>query len=403
MSEVFEPTATPALFSPLQLRGVTFPNRIGVSPMCMYSSTDGYVDDYHLVHLGRFALGGAGMIVVEATAVHPQGRISHRDLGIWSDEHVSGLARVASFMNKHGAVPGIQLAHAGRKASATEPWTGGRPLPHSPGDPGRDAWSTIAPSPIPAGNGWPVPSEMTRIDIAESIAAWRDAAARAVRAGFKVIELHGAHGYLLHSFFSPLSNHRTDAYGGSLVTRMRYPLEVIAAVRQAIPDDVVLSYRVSVVDGLEGGLRTSDTLAFAKEAHEAGVDIIDTSSGALSTNRVVDSRIPRGFAFHADYSREIKAATDLTVATVGMVLDPIQAELLIAQGDADFVLLGREMLFNPQWPHHARDALGAGIGFQDWHVQAASFLDARSRLLVNLEEAGETPTTRFSGPGSRIE
>jgi len=385
------------LFDPFTVRGITFPNRIGVSPMCMYAATDGLANDYHLVHLGRFALGGAGLVVVEATAIASRGRISHHDLGLWSSDHIGPLRRVAEFVRRHGAVPGIQLAHAGRKASVREPWNGGTPLDETDTARGLAPWTVEAPSPIPAGPGWPVPQAMSEADIARSVEDWSNAAMRAVDAGFQFIELHGAHGYLLHSFLSPVSNHRADAYGGEFDNRMRYPLEVIRAVRGAIPEDVVLSYRCSVVDGFDGGLTVNDTIHFASAAQSAGVDIIDTSSGGISTDRKIDTRIPRGYAFHADYAREIKAAIELPVATVGMIVDPEQASLLIASGVADFVLLGREMLFNPQWAHHARLALDEGDEFDAWHEQAASFLKARRSLQGRLAEAGETPTTRFLG------
>lgn len=381
------------LFASLTVRGVTLPNRVGVSPMCTYAATAGFVSDYHLVHLGRFALGGAGLVIVECTAVVPEGRISHHDVGLWGDEHVAGLARIASFLAARGAVPGIQLSHAGRRASVTEPWFGGLPLPdeRSPGEP----WTVVAPSPIAAGPGWPTPTELDEDSIGELVERWAQAAARAVAAGFRVIELHGAHGYLLHSFLSPLANARTDRFGGSARARMRFPLEVIAAVRAAIPDDVALFYRVSSVDGVEGGLSVADVAEFARQAVAAGVDVIDTSSGGIITDRSVETRIRRGFAFHADFSREFKREIPV-VATVGLIVDPEQAKGLIAAGDADIVLLGREMLEDPNWTLHARRALAADE-FAHWHVEAGSAIEARRRTLENLARAGETPLDRFAG------
>ena len=242
------------LFSPLTLRAVTLPNRIGVSPMCMYASRDGLVTDFHVAHLGRFALGGAGLVIAEATAVHPQGRISPFDAGLWSDAQIPGWQRVTALLDASGAVPGVQLGHAGRRAAVREPWRAGAPLDADDAAAGFGPWPLVAPSASAAGPGHEVPAALTPAEIARSVQDWHDAAARAVVAGFRFIELHGAHGYLLHSFLSPVSNHRTDHYGGSVENRLRYPLEVVAAVRAAIGDGIPLSFRISAVDGAEGGL-----------------------------------------------------------------------------------------------------------------------------------------------------
>ena len=394
MSNDATPTPVPTLFSPLTLRGVTLPNRVGVSPMCMYASEDGLVTDFHLVHLGRFALGGAGLVIMEATAIDPRGRISHHDNGIWSDAHVSGLSRIAAFLQANGAVPGIQLAHAGRRASVREPWFGGVPLGAEDAAAGLPAWELDGPSALPAGPGWPIPHALDSSEIDASIASWRDAAVRAVEAGFRFIELHGAHGYLLHSFLSPIANQRDDAYGGSPEARMRYPLEVVRAIRAAIPDDIALSYRLSAVDGVQGGLSVDDTSPFAAHLSEAGVDVIDTSSGGISTDHTIETRVRRGFAFHANYSRAMKAATGAAVATVGMIVDPEQANLLLDHGDADLVLLGREMLNDPNWAHRARAAL-SGAEHAEWDIRFGSALIPRAGSLVRLDEAGETPLSRF--------
>lgn len=383
------------LFTPLRVGGLTLPNRVAVSPMCMYASQDGFVTDFHLVHVGRFALGGAGLVIMEATAIEPRGRISAHDAGIWSNEHVPHLERIASFLAAHGAVPGIQLAHAGRRASVREPWAGGVPLTAEDAAKGTPPWQTVAPSALPAGPDWPVPHELGLDEIEWSIEHWRDAAMRAVAAGFRLIELHGAHGYLLHSFLSPVSNRRDDAFGGDAGRRMRYPLEVVRAIRAAIPADVALAFRVSAVDGQESGLTIDDTAAFAGRLAEAGVDLIDTSSGGITTDHSIDTRVRRGFAFHADFSRRLREVVDIPVATVGFVLDPAQARLLVERGDADLVLLGREMLDDPNWAVHARRSLDADE-FAHWNIRYGSALQPRAKALARLAESGETPLSRFA-------
>lgn len=393
--------APAALFSPLTIRGTTLPNRVGVSPMCMYAASDGFVTDFHLVHLGRFALGGAGLVIVEATAIEPRGRISHHDLGLWSDAQIAGMRRLTDFLAEHGAVPGIQLGHAGRRASVREPWFDGAPLAGAAHDADTvlGSWPVVGPSALAAGPGFPVPIELDTDAIAASIELWAAAAQRAAAAGFRLIELHGAHGYLLHSFLSPISNTRSDGYGGSAERRMRYPLEVIAAVRAAIPDDVVLAYRVSAVDGVaSGGLSVEDVAEFSRHAVAAGVDLIDTSSGGISTDRSTDSRVRRGFSFHADFARQLREATapsGATVACVGLIVDPVQASLLIERGETDLVLLGREMLDDPNWVHHARRSTAIDE-FEHWHVRYGSALGPRLRTMARLAESGETPLTRFA-------
>ena len=317
------------LFSALAVRDVTLPNRAGVSPMCMYSSADGMPTDFHVAHLGRFALGGAGLVIAEATAVHPVGRISPFDAGIWSDAQIPGWRRVADLVHGVGSVPGIQLGHAGRRAAVREPWRAGAPLDETDAARGAGPWPLVAPSPVPAGPGHQVPSEMSRDDISRSVQHWHDAAKRAMRAGFRFIELHGAHGYLLHSFLSPVSNRRTDAYGGSAENRLRYPLEVVAAVRDAIGPGIPLSYRISSVDGAEGGLALDDMVEVARRLADAGVDIIDTSSGGITTDRSTDTRVRRGYAFHADFSHRIRSEADVLTATVGLIVDPRQAQQLL--------------------------------------------------------------------------
>lgn len=383
-----------ALFSPLALRDVTIPNRVGVSPMCMYACRDGFVTDFHVAHLGRFALGGAGVVIAEATAIHPQGRISHHDAGLWSDEHIPAWRRIADLVTASGSVPGVQLGHAGRRAAVREPWRAGAPLDDEDAAIGFGPWSLVAPTALPAGSGHAHPSELSVAEIARSVQDWHDAAARAVRAGFRFVELHGAHGYLLHSFLSPVSNQRTDAYGGSAENRLRYPLEVVAAVRDALGGGIPLSYRISSVDGTSGGLGIDDTVEASRRLAAAGVDVIDTSSGGITTDRSVDTRVRRGFAFHADFSRRIRAEAGVRTATVGLVVDPAQASLLIDEGDADLVLLGRQMLDDPNWTHHARIALGDET-HASWDARFGSALGPWARTLSRLAESGETPLSRF--------
>lgn len=383
-----------SLFSPLTLRDVTLPNRVGISPMCMYATRDGLATDFHVAHLGRFALGGAGLVIAEATAVHPQGRISPFDTGLWSDEQIAGWRRVTALVTASASVPGVQLGHAGRRAAVREPWRAGAPLDDEDAAAGFGPWPLVAPSAVPAGPGHAVPAALTISQIARSVQDWHDAAARAVSAGFRFIELHGAHGYLLHSFLSPVSNRRTDHYGGSAENRLRYPLEIVAAVRDAIGGGIPLSFRVSAVDGAEGGQGIDETVEVARRLTAAGVDLIDTSSGGITTDRSIDTRIRRGFAFHADFSRRIRDEVAVATATVGLVVDPEQAARLIEHGDADVVLLGREALHDPNWPHHARIALGDDT-HASWDVRFGSALGPRARTLARLAASGETPLSRF--------
>jgi len=370
---------------------VTLRNRIGVSPMCMYAASDGVATDFHTIHLGRFALGGAGLVIAEATAVEPRGRISHHDLGAWSDQHIPGLRRIADAIRAGGGVPGIQLSHAGRRASVREPWRAGAPLDESDGAAGWGPWETIAPSPVPPGPGWPAPVGLDDDGVRASIAQWADAARRVVEAGFDVVELHGAHGYLLHQFLSPLSNQRDDAWGGDAGRRLRYPLEVVRAVREQLGDRALM-YRISAVDGPAGGMGIEDAAVVAARLRAAGVDLLDVSSGGISTDRATDLRVRRGFAFHADFSRAVRDHGAGPVATVGLVVDPEQAARLVDHGDADLVLIGREALDDPNWPNHAARQLGCE---EHWDLRFGSALLPRLATLKRLAEAGETPLTRF--------
>lgn len=382
------------LFTPLTVRGVTLTNRVMVSPMCTYSSgPNGLATDFHLVHAGRFALGGAGLVVLEATAVEARGRISDRDLGLWNDGHIAPLARIARFLQDNGAVAGIQLGHAGRRGNSPPPWEAWFPHPGAAADP----WPVVAPSAEPALPQAAVPIELSDAEIDATIANWAAAARRASQAGFQWIEVHCAHGYLMHTFLSPLSNHRSDAYGGSWQNRLRYPLEVASAIRAAIDEDIVLAYRISAVDGTPDGLQIEDSEEFVKQLLSRGVDVIDTSSGGIRTGSADPTKVRRGFAFHAPYSARIKRATGAVVATVGLIVDGLQAEAILQAGDADIVALGREMLVEPNWAHIAEGQL-TERGYREWPRQFGWWLDARQRTLDGLRAEGEAPLSRYGDP-----
>ena len=345
------------LFTPFKLGDIEFKNRIFVSPMCQYSSRDGLPTDWHLVHLGSRAVGGAALVMVEATAVSPEGRISPFDSGIWTDEHAQRFEPITRFIRRQNAIPAIQLAHAGRKASTDVPWQGGRPL-------GEDAhgWQPIAPSAIPFDDGDPVPREMSAGDIDAVAEQFVSAARRSLAAGFQVAEVHMAHGYLLHEFLSPLSNRRSDRYGGSLENRMRLPLEVVRAVRNAWPQELPLFVRISSTDWVEGGWDLEQSIELCKQLKTIGVDLIDCSSGAL----VPDAKIPAGPGFQTPFAAAIRQAADIATGAVGLITSPQQAEQIVATSQADVVLLAREMLRDPYWPLHAAKALKAEAA---WPVQ----------------------------------
>ncbi|HXK02938.1 MAG TPA: NADH:flavin oxidoreductase/NADH oxidase [Verrucomicrobiae bacterium] len=333
------------LLSPLTIRQVTFRNRIGVSPMCQYSAEDGFVNDWHLVHLGSRASGGAGLVMVEATAVEPRGRISPSDTGIWKDDHIAPLTRIASFIRGQGAVPGIQIAHAGRKASTRRPWEGGSAIPESEG-----GWQTVAPSAVPFRDGDPAPHALSIPEIHGVVDAFRAAAQRALAAGFQVVEIHGAHGYLIHQFLSPLSNRRTDEYAD----RPRLALEVAAAVRGVWPANLPLFFRVSATDWVEGGWTIDDTVALARRLGVLGVDLVDCSSGGSSPH----AKIPMGPGYQVPFSERIRRESGVLTAAVGMITTPEQANAIVAAGQADLALLAREFLRDPYFPLRAAKALG---------------------------------------------
>ncbi|HZY84026.1 MAG TPA: NADH:flavin oxidoreductase/NADH oxidase [Gemmataceae bacterium] len=345
------------LLAPLTIRGVTFRNRIGVSPMCQYCAEDGLADDWHLVHLGSRAAGGAGLVMVEATAVTSEGRITPGDLGIWDDHHAEPLARVARFLHRAGAVAGIQLAHAGRKASCDLPWKGGAPLAV-----GQGGWPVVGPSPLPFHEDGPVPRELDEAGIDAVVGAFVAAARRALAAGFRVLELHAAHGYLLHEFLSPLSNRRADRYGGSLENRMRLPLRVAAEVRWAMPDDLPLFVRISATDWVEGGWDLPQSVELARALAPLGVDLIDCSSGGL----VPKATIPVGKGYQVPFAAAIRKEANVRTAAVGLLTEPAQANEIITSGEADLVFLAREMLREPYWALKAQQALNQE---PSWPVQ----------------------------------
>ncbi len=354
----------PQLFHPLTLRDLTLKNRIVVSPMCQYSATEGSADDWHLVHLGSRAVGGAGLVFTEATAVSREGRITPGCLGIWTDEQVEPLARIVRFLKSQGAATGIQLAHAGRKASTTAPWKGGQPIPA--GEP--EAWTPIAPSAIPFTPAHAVPHPLDFAGIGKLRDDFRRAARRAVRAGFDAIEIHAAHGYLLHSFYSPLTNHRKDEYGGTLENRCRLVRQVATDLRAIVPPGMPLFVRISSTDWVDGGWDLAQSIALAKMLREAGVDVIDCSSGGA----VSDAKVPVGPLYQVPFAEAIRRDAGIATAAVGMIREPAEAEGIIADGRADLILMAREFLRSPYWPITAAKALGGVPKVPDQYGRAFS-------------------------------
>ena len=338
------------LFEPLTLRGVTLNNRIVVSPMCQYSATDGFANDWHLVHLGSRAVGGAGLIIQEATAVSPEGRISPEDLGIWQDEHVPILRRINEFILAQGSVPGVQLAHAGRKASTYRPWSGEGAVPENAG-----GWPVVGPSALAFSDNYPQPTALDAAGIQKVIADFRAAARRSLAAGFRVVELHAAHGYLLHEFLSPLSNQRTDEYGGSFENRIRLLLEVVAATREVWPEELPLIVRISATDWTAGGWNDDEAVQLATVLKGRGVDLIDCSTGG----NVPKASIPVGPGYQVQFAERIRKEAGIMTGAVGLITTPAEAEAILTTGQADLVLLAREFLREPYFPLFAAQELGA--------------------------------------------
>ena len=345
------------LFSPLTIKDITFKNRIVISPMCQYSATDGFATDWHLVHLGSRAVGGAALVIQEATAVSPAGRISPGDLGIWKDEHIDKLKTITTFIHQQGSVAGIQLAHAGRKASSQLPWEGGKQISRE-----KDGWLTVAPSPIPFKEGDEAPKELTKDEIQSVVADFKAAASRALKAGYKVVEIHGAHGYLINEFNSPLSNHRTDEYGGSFENRIRFLLEIIAAVKEVWPANLPLFLRISSNDWAEGGWTAEDSIKLAGIVKKKGIDLIDCSSGGT----VPYQKIPLSPGYQVPFAESIKKQKGILTGAVGLITETKQAEEILDKGQADLILLARQALRNPYFPLTAAFELGEEI---EWPVQ----------------------------------
>jgi 2,4-dienoyl-CoA reductase-like NADH-dependent reductase (Old Yellow Enzyme family) len=354
------------LFSPLKLRGLVIPNRVVMSPMCQYAAVDGLAQAWHMVHLGARAVGGAGIVMAEATAVTPEGRLSPEDLGIWSDRHVEALRPIAQFIRASGAIPGIQLAHGGRKSARHRPWEGNGPLV------GDRSWSLMAPSPIAFDEGWQVPTEMGQSDIDAVVTAFRASACRARDAGFDLIEGHFAHGYLLHSFLSPLSNKRTDQYGGSLENRARFPLMVARVLREEWPDHLPVFIRISAVDWEPGGLDIDQSVRFATWLRETGVDLVDCSSGSV----VPREKIAVAPGYQVPFAAKIRRQAQIATGAVGLITKPQQAEDILAGEDADLVFLARTLLRDPYWPQRASEQLDIQ---SRWPIEYARAVAQRPR------------------------
>jgi len=364
------------LFDALVIRDLKFANRAFVSPMCQYSSTDGRANDWHLVHLGSRAVGGAGLVLTEATAVLPEGRISPQDLGIWSDDHIEPLARIVRFIHEQGSVAGMQLAHAGRKASTYRPWDGQGKVPETEG-----GWNNVvAPSAVAFSDHYPLPQAASKQEIQAIVAAFGEAARRACEAGFRVVEIHAAHGYLIHEFLSPLSNRRTDAYGGSFENRTRILGEIVAAVRRSWPERAPLFVRISATDWVDGGWDLQQSIELARQVKDLGVDLIDCSSGS----NVAQAKIPVGPGYQTAFAERIRRESGVMTGALGMITSAVQAEHILATGQADAVIIAREMLRDPYWPLRAARELGQTISWPVQYLRAGPE-GAQARVPVDLK------------------
>jgi 2,4-dienoyl-CoA reductase-like NADH-dependent reductase (Old Yellow Enzyme family) len=364
------------LFSPFKLRSMELRNRCVVSPMCQYSARDGFVNDWHFVHLGQFAMGGFGLVFVEASAVLADGRITHGDVGLWSDEHIAPLARIVDYLHAQGARAAIQLAHAGRKASMQRPWFGNAALDAQDHARGEDPWPIVGPVAVPHLQGWLVPHALSRQGIAHIVQAFGAAAERAHAAGFDAVEIHGAHGYLIHSFLSPVANTRDDEYGGDLARRMRFALEVARTVRAHWPADKPLFFRTSTIDGVQGGWSLDDTVALAKELKAIGVDVIDCSAGGF-----LSSRLDLRPGYLVANAARVKHAAHIATQAVGFILDAAQAEEIVKGGSADLIAIAREALVDPHWAARAALALEGDSGWAQWPKQYGWWLERRAAAM----------------------
>ena len=370
------------LFETLAIRSVELRNRLAVSPMCQYQARDGVTSDFHLIHYGKFALGGFGLVMVEATSVSPEGRITHGDVGIWDDAHIEGLRRIAASVKQYGAAAGIQIGHAGPKASLLRPWHGNSPVPDPPVVDGEERWQTVAASAKPMGSGWPVPAALDAYGLVKVRDDFANAARRALEAGFDVLEIHCAHGFLLNSFLSPLTNERSDSYGGSIENRMRLPLEIARDLRAIWPADKPLFLRISAVDGSRSGWTIEDSVTFARELSKIGVDVVDCSSGGFG---VFD--YPNGYGFQVPFAAQVRNGAGIKSMAVGLIVDPHQAEAVVKNGEADLVAIGHEALRNPHFAVLAEQVLGAvdpQSPFGSLAPQYGWWLNGRQRRLDQL-------------------
>ena len=372
-----------ALFQPLRIRSLALKNRIVISPMMQHAAPGGMANHWHLVHLGKFALGGAGLIISESTAVSPAGRIGKDDVGLWQDEHIQPWREVVDFVHQSGSAIGVQLGHAGRKAGSKSLWEGGQALSPEEMSEIDPRWVRMGPSALAAGEGWSTPQAMTSADIEHVLDEFVAAAQRADQAGFDVIELHCGHGYLVTSFLSPISNQRTDEYGGDRAGRMKFAVDLASRVRQVWPPEKPLWCRLSVVDGALGGWSEEDTLALVGRLQAVGVDVIDCSSGGL-TEQTHALPVARGLGFQVPFARRIKNETGVLTQAVGMIVDAHQAEEILASGSADLVAIGREALFDPYWPLHAQWVLERDPAFSDWPLRHGVWLEKRQKVLDAL-------------------
>ena len=380
------------LFTPHTVRDVTIPTRTVISPMSQYIADDGYANDWHMAHLGRFALGGAGLVFTEATAVERRGRRTPGDLGLWEDGQIDGLARIAAFVRSQGSVAGIQLAHAGRKASERRPWHGETPLTDEDAkERGEAPWTAIGPTDVPYGPDWHVPQAMTQQDIADVVNAFRDAARRADAAGFDVIEVYAAHGFLLHQFYSPIGNARDDGYGGTFDGRIRLSIEVAEAIRSVWPASKPLFFRLSATDWIDGGWEIADTITLAKRLKSAGVDLIDCSTGGIG-GAAKPRRMPLAQGFQVPFAESVRGEADMPTMAVGFIWDAAVADAVVRDGKADLVALAREVLYDPNWPLHAARELGADPDFGKWHPQFGWWLNRRERVIDKLGLRGDAET-----------
>lgn len=378
----------PLLFTPFTLRSVILPNRIIVPPMAQYSAVDGVATEFHQVHYAKFAMGGAGTVFVEATGVNREGRITNGCLGLWNDTQQRAFEPITRMIRAHGAVPAIQIGHGGRKASMQRPWFGNGPLNDQDLARGEERWQPLGPSAAPLAEGWLVPRAMDAEDLARTRQAFADTALRALAAGFEIIEIHMAHGYLLQSFLSPLSNFRTDAYGGSLEGRMRYPLEVAAAVRAAIPAGTPLFVRISSEDGIDGGWTMDDSVVLSRELLGCGVDVVDCSSGGNTPRGATNANLQRTPGYQVPFARRIRNEARILSEAVGLIRDGRHAERILQEGGADFIAVGRQFLFDPFWALHAAHELGIDPDFEQWPHQYAWWLEKWDKG-IKAREASE--------------